>query len=101
LTDGWYVRPRVTAGTERRRERETTMHFPTDNEIDRMEAKAKFHEWAHAEIDRMEAEAGCELPDLNVCGGATLTQRAQRLLDCDDPPIGEDLETCRRVAGLE
>jgi hypothetical protein len=53
------------------------------------------------DIERMEAEAGCELPDLNAAGGATLTQRAQRLLDCDDPPTGRDLETCRRVAGLE
>lgn len=51
-----------------------------------------------SEIERIEAEAGCELPELS---DATLRQRAQRLLDCDDPPAGDDLEFCRRVAAAE
>lgn len=46
------------------------------------------------ELDRMEAEAGCELPDL--CD-PTPRQRAQRLLDCDDPPRGSDLALCQWI----
>lgn len=49
----------------------------------------------HEEIARMEVEAGCELPELS---DATLADRARRLLDCSDPPRGEDAELCRRFA---
>jgi hypothetical protein len=47
------------------------------------------------EIERIECEAGCELPELS---NATWRQRAQRLLDCEDPPRGDDLALCERIA---
>ncbi len=49
---------------------------------------------AYEEITRLEAEAACELPELS---DATLADRARRLLDCSDPPRGEDAELCRKI----
>ena len=48
------------------------------------------------QLASIEVEAGCELPELS---DPTPAERAQRLLDCDDPPRGADLELCRRIAG--
>lgn len=47
------------------------------------------------EIERMETEAGCELQELS---DPTWRQRAQRLLECQDPPRGDDLVLCQRIA---
>jgi hypothetical protein len=55
----------------------------------------KYDELA-AELDRIEAEAGCELPAISE---PTLRDRAQRLLECDDPPTGEDRDFCYRLIG--
>lgn len=47
------------------------------------------------ELARIEAEAGCELAEIS---DATMRKRARRLLDCDDPPNGDDLRLCHRIA---
>lgn len=52
------------------------------------------YEKAHAELDRIEAECGCELP---VLADFTLIDRAKRVLECDDPPKGEDRDFCYRI----
>jgi hypothetical protein len=49
----------------------------------------------HTRLDRLEIEAGCELPELS---DPTPAERARRLVDCDDPPRGDDLDYCRAVA---
>jgi hypothetical protein len=62
------------------------------------QSKSTAYDQDHALIERLEAESGCELPDLNRAGGASLIDRAQRLLDCEDPPRGTDLTECKRIA---
>ncbi len=47
------------------------------------------------ELARIEAEAGCELAELS---DPSLSKRARRLLDCDDPPQGDDFALCCRLA---
>jgi hypothetical protein len=47
-------------------------------------------------LDRIEAERGCKLPEL--CD-PTLLKRARRLLACDDPPCGLDVEFVRHIIG--
>jgi hypothetical protein len=46
------------------------------------------------ELNRITAECGCELPELS---DPTPAERAQSLLNCDDPPRSEDAELCRRI----
>ena len=58
-------------------------------------AKLISYEQAWKEIERIEAEACCELPE--ITDSATLSGRARRLLDCDDPPRGEDKAFCLRA----
>ncbi len=41
------------------------------------------------ELDRVEAECGCDLPELS---DPTPRERAQAILECEDPPCGEDLD---------
>ena len=47
------------------------------------------------ELDRIAAECGCDLGD--DYGHLTGRERAQRLLDCADPPRGGDHALCIRV----
>ncbi len=55
---------------------------------------------AYEEISRLEAEAGCELPALDhIAGGATLADRARRLLDCIEPPQDEVRAYLEEIAG--
>lgn len=50
-----------------------------------------------AELDRIEAETGCELPELS---NPTIRQRAEALLECDDPPKGADLAFVQAMADV-
>ncbi len=53
------------------------------------------YEVDYAIIERLEAECGCELAELS---DPSLAERAQRLLDCDDPPRGQDRRDAARIA---
>jgi hypothetical protein len=56
------------------------------------------YEKAWTQIIRMEGECGAELSSKH---GSTksLRERARRLIECANPPIGEDLEFCYRIIG--
>ncbi len=54
------------------------------------------YEAVHAELDRIEAALAADLPELPHWN-YTIRARAQRLLECDKPPIGEDRDFCYRV----
>ncbi len=49
--------------------------------------KDQSYEKARAELVRIEADRRCTLPQLD---NPTLADRARRVLNCDDPPGGED-----------